>query len=82
MVTKCHEKVKMKYVLKTFLCCNKGKKFTAKEIVNFILENKLNSSNSELNRSAITRLIKSDVYILRDVKCEKEDGHPTLFWVE
>ena len=82
MVTKCEEKVKMKYVLKTFLCCHRGKKFTAKQITDFILENKLNSRNSELNRSAISNLIRSDVYILRDVKYEKRNGRPTKFWVE
>lgn len=69
---RCSEQVKMKYVIKTFLCCNKGKKFTAKQICKFILDNKLSSRDSELNRSSIARLIKSDVYILSDVHIEKK----------
>jgi len=71
----------MKYVLKTFLCANKGKKYTAKEIYTFIVDNKLNSKGTELNRSAISRLVKSDTYVLSDVKMEKIKGR-TYFWVD
>ena len=80
-INRCEEKVKMKYVLKTFLCANKGKKYTAKEIYTFIVDNKLNSKGTELNRSAISRLVKSDTYVLSDVKMEKIKGR-TYFWVD
>ena len=82
-VRKCDEKVKMKYVIKTFLSCNRGKRFSAKEICEFIVGNGLNSRNSELNRSAIAHLIKSDVYILSDVRMERVNGSGRLlYWVE
>lgn len=77
---KCDEKVKMKYVIKTLLSCNKGKKFTAKEICEFIVENKLNSRNSMINQSTVSRLIKSDVYLLRSIQID-EDSHPNRYYI-
>lgn len=80
--TKCNEKVKMKYVIKTFLCANKGKKYTSRQLCNFIVKNKLNSKNSYINPSAVTRLISSDTYLLRDVMMEKDkDSHKMIYWI-
>lgn len=78
------EKTKAKYVIKTFLCCNKGRKFTAREICNFIVENKLNRSNTSIHYNAIARLIKEDKYpnhILSNVKVEKNKGR-NYYYIE
>lgn len=76
-MARMNEKVKTKYIIKTLLCCNKGKKFSTKDICNFIIENKLHSRNTEINQNAIARLIKADQIpnsVLTDVKIEKIKG--------
>ena len=76
-MVRLNEKIKTKYIIKTFLCCNKGKKFTARQITDFIVGNKLNSNTSEVHYNAISRLIRGDQYpnsVLSDVKVEKIKG--------
>ena len=76
-MVKLNEKLRAKYVIKTFLCAHRGKKFTARQICAFIVENKLCSKNSELHQNAVARMIQSDKRygtILRDVQVEKVRG--------
>ena len=75
--TKLNEKVRAKYVILTFLCCNRGRKFTAKQICEFMVNNHLNSRNSEVHQNAISRMIQSDKNtksVLQDVQVEKRSG--------
>ena len=78
------DKTKAKWILLTFLICNKGKKFTTKQLADFLIENNLNRSNSELQPNAIARMINSDIQfgtILRDVQVEKIRGR-NHYWME
>ena len=78
------DKTKTKWIILTFLLCNKGKKFTTSQMSDFLIENKLNRKNSELKSSAIARMINSDIQfgtILRDVKVEKVRGR-NYYWME
>ena len=75
--TKLNEKLRAKYVILTFLCCNRGKKYTAKQICDFIVRNNLNSRNSEVHHNAISRLVEGDKRsksVLQDVQVEKRSG--------
>lgn len=84
MDTKLNEKLRVKYVILTFLCCNRGERFTAKEICEFIVRNKLNSRNSEVHHNAISRLVESDKHsksVLQDVQVEKRGGR-NYYWME
>ena len=79
-----NEKLKTKYIIKTFLCCNRGQKFTSKQLVDFILLNGLNSANTEMNQNAVARMINHDIQfgsVLGNVKCEKIDGR-NHYWME
>ena len=77
MDSKLNEKVRAKYVILTFLCCNRGRKYTAKQICDFIVRNNLNSRNSEVHQNAISRMVQSDKAtksVLQDVQVEKRSG--------
>ena len=79
-----NEKLKTKYIIKTFLCCFRGEKFTSKQIADFIIANELNSINTEVNKNAIARMINSDIQfgsILKDVKVKKIKGR-NHYWME
>ena len=83
-MSRINEKLKTKYIIKTFLCCNRGQKFTARQIVEFIISNELNSINTEVHQNAISRMINSDIQfgsILKDVKVEKVNGR-NYYWME
>ena len=78
------DKTKAKWIILTFLICNRGKKFTSKQLQDFIVENNLYRSSSELNKVAISRMIASDKKfgtILRDVQVEKVGGR-NYYWVD
>ena len=81
--TKLKERTKYKIVVRTFLSANKGKKYTARQINDFIIENKLCSSKSLIHYNALIRLVKEDKRmngILSNVEFEKK--HLYYFWIE
>jgi len=72
----------IKYVIKTFLVCNKGKKYTGNEISKFITVNNFCNKRTDIPSGEVTRMIKKDYQgILKDVKFEKVRGKH-YFWVE
>lgn len=72
----------IKYVIKTFLVCNKGKKYTGNEISKFITVNNFCNNRTDIPSGEVTRMIKKDYQgILKDVKFEKVSGKH-YFWVE
>ena len=72
---KCARDTKAKYVILTFLTANKNKKFTAKQIKQFMLENKIMGTNLNITDKRIINYIKKDrlstTGILKNVKIEK-----------
>lgn len=83
-MARVNEKIKTKYIIKTFLCAFRGQKFTSRQIADFIIDNELNSVNTEVNKNAIARMINSDIQfgsILKDVQVEKINGK-NHYWME
>ncbi|MBQ6628032.1 MAG: hypothetical protein IJH65_04370 [Methanobrevibacter sp.] len=78
-------KTKAKIIIITFLTANKGVKYTGREIVNFVIENRLLGRNGDLTPREVNKFIKKDVYnkrgLLKDVLYET-DGHRHKYWVE
>lgn len=80
----CPTVSKISYIIITYLLCNRGKKYTSKQIWSFIMENQLIPSGRGMPRhtylASMVRLDKSrSKGILSRVKMEGE--HPILFYI-
>ena len=83
--SKLSERTKYKIVVNTFLASRKRERDTAKQIHEFILENKLCSSKSLSSPTNLIRFVKNDHInngILSDVQFGKERNHTYKFWRE
>ena len=82
MVSEATE-TKCKLIIKTFLLANKGKKFTSKEIADFINNNNFGLGKYSLNNYTVTKWIKSANHnLLEEVKMDRESGrHVWRFWI-
>lgn len=76
---------KLRTLIKAYLVCNKGKKYTAKEISEWINNNNFCLNRALCNGMVIGRLISNGMYqpnhILYDVECEVGKGNRKLYWV-
>lgn len=76
--------LKVRYIVLTFLMCNRGKKFTAKEIWSFIIENNLLPSTSTMPYPhALAGMVRRDKGKARGVlaRVEMEGQHPILYYI-
>lgn len=81
MARSTEEKVKL--IIKTFLCANKGKKYTSGEIAHFINTNNLSLPGKfNITNVMVTRLIKADypAKMLGDVKMDRRSGATNNVW--
>ena len=77
---------RIKVIIKTFLLCNLDKRFTARELSDWINNNHLGLQGHSVNPKEITYYIKDDwnrvsSNILHEVHSEKQDDGRYLFWL-
>lgn len=82
MVSEATE-TKCKVIIKAFLLANKGKRFTSKEIADFINHNDFGLGKYSLHNYTVTKWIKSaNRNLLEEIKMERKDGrHLWRFWI-
>ena len=80
----CPANLKAKYIIITYLSANKNKKFTARQINQFILENHILGSNLTVSDKKIINMIKLDKRqrrgVLKNVQVDKQ-GRAMRFYV-
>ena len=80
-----NQKTKQKIVIRTLLCCFRGMKFTASDISQFIIRNKLYNKETHMSPVTVYSLIneekKNGRCILNDVKKEKI-GEIYYYWMD
>lgn len=83
MVAESTEK-KVKLIIKTFLTAQQGKKFTSKQIAEFINNNNLGLGNYSVSAWTVTRWLKtaSERSLLSEVKMQRT-GRKNVweFWI-
>ena len=81
---KCHVKTKLRYMILVYLTCNRGRKYTAKEIWQFIIDNKLVNTRDLPQYTILKGLHHADIQtstgILRNVVKVKE-GRYTKYYI-
>ena len=84
MASKKIRDTKLRTLIKAFLVSNKGKKYTAKDISEWICSNNFSLNGSIVNPLIIAKLIKAGKYrpnhILYDVECETRHNLK-YYWV-
>ena len=77
--------LKVRTLIKAFLVMNKGKRFTAKQISEWINSEWFGLNRALVNARTVSRLISSGMYcnsnILSEINYEK-DGNLGYYWVE
>ena len=76
--------MKIRYIILTFLMCNRGKKYTSSQLWSFILENKLLPSTKGMPRPhSLAGWVRRDNEKARGVlvRVEMEGEHPILFYI-
>lgn len=77
--------IKIRVGMRVFLECNKGKKYTGKEICDF-LNPVLNSKQWSVTPKTIGKLFANDKTrigtLLFPVKCEQTNKGHRLYWIE
>jgi len=77
--------LKMRTLIKAYLVMNKGKRFTAKQISEWINSEWFGLNRALVNARTVSRLISSGMYcnsnILSEINYEK-DGNFGYYWVE
>lgn len=77
--------LKVRTLIKAYLVMNKGKRFTAKQISEWINSEWFGLNRALVNARTVSRLISSGMYcnsnILSEINYEK-DGNLGYYWVE
>lgn len=77
--------LKVRTLIKAYLVMNKGKRFTAKQISEWINSEWFGLNRALVNASTVSKLISSGMYcnsnILSEINYEK-DGNFGYYWVE
>ena len=87
MGTRKHDQTKrrIRTIIKVFLLCNKGEKYSSKELCDFINGNRLGLHGHDVNPKEVTHYIRTDWHrkdtILHDVLGEKQADNRYLFWL-
>ena len=85
MMAKETVKLKVRTLIKAYLVMNKGKRFTAKQISEWINSEWFGLNRALVNARTVSRLISSSMYcnsnILSEINYEKS-GNLGYYWVE
>lgn len=76
--------MKIRYIVLTFLMCNKGKKYSSSQLWDFILENKLLPSTKGMPKQhSLAGMVRRDKGKARGVlgRVEMEGESPILFFI-
>ena len=76
-------KLKAQYIIKVLLLANRGRKFSGREISDFVNSNRL-LGRSDLSAPAINNLVRASAGgrgMLQDVQHEKIKNR-TMYWIE
>ena len=73
MVKRNEKDIKLRVIIKAFLCANKGEWYTAKQINDFITGNYFALKDSNISPTIISKLILKDkgVSALRDIEVKQ-----------
>lgn len=82
MVSEATE-TKCKVIIKAFLLANKGKKFTSKEIADFINHNDFGLKKYSVSQVTISKwIISAKGNLLEEIKMDRENArHVWRFWI-
>ena len=78
-------KLKVRTLIKAYLVMNKGKRFTAKQISEWINSEWFGLNRALVNARTVSRLISSGMYCNSDILSEinyEKSGNLGYYWVE
>lgn len=76
---------RVRVLIKSFLCANKGKKLSAREIANFINTYNFGLNRHQVTPEKVTRMIQADYNsssILHEIQRERKNGrYAWRYWM-
>ncbi len=82
--THCHINTKISYIILTFLMCNRGKRYTSKQLWDYIMEHQLVPSTRGMpQHTYLKRMVQTDKWRSKGVlsRVEMEGENPILFYI-